>query len=113
MTTLHVRKQGKPKGSKPPATTASRVKKYRQNLRDTGGCTVTVNLDSKEIEQIEIYRKTSLLPSSVSRSEVIKSMACILGGGVYFIRGHEIRASVNITEIPEYPVWMKNYLMIP
>ena len=99
-------RRGRPKGKKEPATTSSRVAKYRQNLKETGGATVTVYLDANELKQIEAFKKQLLLPAKTSRSEVIKGMTCVLGGGVYFTKGHQVAASLNIEERPEYPEWL-------
>ena len=100
------KRRGRPKGKKAPATSSSRVTKYRQNLKETGGATVTVNLDANELKQIEAFKQNLLLPAKTSRSEVIKGMTCVLGGGVYFTKGHQVTASLDIVERPEYPEWM-------
>ncbi|EIM6110711.1 hypothetical protein LNR45_004396, partial [Salmonella enterica] len=82
--------------------------KFRQNLKDNGGATVTVYLDANELKQIEAFKQQLLLPAKTSRSEVIKGMTCVLGGGVYFTKGHQVVASLDIVERPEYPEWLVN-----
>ncbi|EBU2945734.1 hypothetical protein LEW62_004396 [Salmonella enterica] len=99
-------RRGRPKGKDAPATTSSRVTKFRQNLKESGGAAVTVYLDATELKQIEAFKQQLLLPAKTSRSEVIKGMTCVLGGGVYFTKGHQVVASLDIVERPEYPAWL-------
>ncbi|AXC88512.1 hypothetical protein PZE02_003451 [Salmonella enterica subsp. enterica serovar Vitkin] len=101
-------RRGRPKGKNAPETISSRVTKFRQNLKDNGGATVTVYLDANELKQIEAFKQQLLLPAKTSRSEVIKGMTCVLGGGVYFTKGHQVVASLDIVERPEYPEWLVN-----
>lgn len=108
MLTQHNSRRGRPKGHHDPASAKSRVTKFRQNLKDSGGVTVTLNLDAFEVGQLEKFREYLQLPSKTSRSELIKGMTCVLGGGVYITKGHQITATLIATERMDHPEWLLN-----
>lgn len=94
MITHHKNRRGRPKSTKEPETTASRVSKFRKNQKANGGVTTTINFDEQEIEQIERIKRQIYLSEKTSRSEVIKAMTCLLSGGTYFINGLAITATI-------------------
>lgn len=103
MITQHNQSRGRPRGKKAPASSTSRVNKFRKNLKEAGGISLTIYLDAEELRKIEHIKEKLNLPIKTSRSEVIKAITCILGGGAYFTTGHQVTATVEITERTLHP----------
>lgn len=113
MITYHNKRPGRPKGKTPPVSSASRASKFRQTQKETGGATVRVNFDATELRQIEEFKNHLSLPARTSRAEIIKSMTCLLSGGVYFTNGHQVSASIEIVERDEFPTWLADIYIVP
>jgi hypothetical protein len=111
--TVNINRRGRPKGKKAPDTTASRVEKFRQALKKSGGANVSFYFDAAELEQLELIKRLWNLPQKTGRSEVIKAMTCVLAGGAYIIPGHQVTASTVITERSEYPDWLADIYTVP
>lgn len=105
-------RRGRPKGNKPPVSSAVRATKFRERLKETGGVIVTLTLDAHEVKQLEDIISQWNLPADISRSEALKAVILVQSGGTYFTRGHSITTRTVIEQRSMYPAWLDDSLSI-
>lgn len=89
-------RRGRPKGERAQKTSAERQRTYRKKLRDSGGATISLDLEKDELQLLETIKNQWGLPLNASNADVIKAMAVVLNGHTFIANGIRIKAHIEI-----------------
>lgn len=95
------RRRGPPKSSTPPLSAKERARRYRNKVKEKGGCEIRTYFDANELDLLVHVRKQWNLPLEATQADVIRGMVVVLGGHTLVTTGKRVSAAITINDSNE------------
>ncbi|HFO6435571.1 TPA: hypothetical protein ACHKR4_005091, partial [Escherichia coli] len=95
------RRRGPPKSSTPPLSAKERARRYRNKVKEKGGCEIRTYFDANELDLLVHVRKQWNLPLEATQADVIRAMVVVLGGHTLVTTGKRVSAAITINDSNE------------
>ncbi|WP_135381234.1 hypothetical protein [Escherichia sp. E5028] len=95
------RRRGPPKSPTPPLSAKERARRYRNKVKEKGGCEIRTYFDANELNLFDHVRKQWNLPLEATHADIIRAMVVVLGGHTLITTGKRVNAAITINDVIE------------
>lgn len=89
------KRRGRPKGSKPPESNATKYKRAILKNQKEGGVRLNSILRGEDVSALERFRHELLLPEDMSYAQLMKIMIVLLDGNEFQRNGYTVTANLE------------------